>query len=294
MIVSIEKATEILKTGVVAIPTETVYGLAAFLHCPEAIQSIFTLKNRPPANPLIIHVASVDDLMPYVLKMPPKELTDRWPGPLTLVLPVQGVPDRVTAGLPTAAFRIPNHPVALELLKRTGPLVAPSANLSGRPSATSPKHVEVDFGRDFPVVDGGSSEKGLESTILSEKDGMWRILREGAITQEALHDILGYLPPIVKPEGKPECPGQMFRHYSPQAQLVKEGGEVVLGFDMREYGKPVVSLGDVNHPEKVAARLYDALREIDERGYKSARVDLDFPTDGLWRTIRERLLKAMN
>lgn len=294
MIIDLDQAVALLKKSVVALPTETVYGLAASINSPEAISAIFSLKNRPPQNPLIIHVSSVEEIYSFTEKSLPKQLVSLWPGPLTLILPVKGVSEKVTAGLSTAAFRIPDHPLTLEILRRTGPLVAPSANLSGKPSATHPSHVERDFGKNFPVVDGGASEKGLESTILAEKEGLWRILREGAIPQEAFLPLLGYLPEIVKPASKPECPGQMFRHYSPDATLVLEGDcEAVLGFRERVYDKPTILLGSLDHAEEVAARLYHALREVDEKGYQIVKVDFDFPSHGLWKTIRERLQKAL-
>lgn len=172
MRIGLTEATRLLKEGkVVAIPTETVYGLAALANHPEAVEKLYRLKNRPRENPLIIHLHDALDLTNYMDEIPPsvKGLTDRfWPGPLTIVLPIQEgvVLPAVSAGLKTQAFRVPNHALTRALIAQTGPLVAPSANLSGRPSTVSPEQVEEDFGADFPVLDGGRCEKGLESTIL--------------------------------------------------------------------------------------------------------------------------------
>ena len=302
MRVNLTQAAKLLKEGVVAIPTETVYGLAASLNDPQAIENIFELKGRPRKNPLIVHVASEKEVLELSLSQPPgfEDLKTLWPGPITLILPADTakIPSLVRAGLSTVAFRVPALPLARELLKITGPLVVPSANLSGRPSSTEPKHVEEDFGKDFPVLDGGTCQKGLESTILAfhESSGRWRILRQGAIAPERLKDVLGYTPEVVVPESgqDPECPGQLFRHYAPKATLTAtDDAEVVLGFKEREYSLPILLLGSLDSPEEVAHNLYFVLRELDEKGIERAQVDLDFPTHGLWATLRERLLKAM-
>ncbi|MFN4174279.1 MAG: L-threonylcarbamoyladenylate synthase, partial [Parachlamydiaceae bacterium] len=211
MRISVQDAIDRLSNDVVAIPTETVYGLAARIDAPQAIEKVFTLKKRPRENPLIVHLYSHKELYHYTDESIEDELIDYWPGPLTFILKCKNLSETITAGLSTAAFRVPNHPLTLEIIKKTGPLVAPSANLSGYPSATHYKHVENDFGIDFPVVDGGMCESGLESTIIAKSQGKWRILRLGAISQEALEKKLGYKPEIVKPSSKPECPGQLFK-----------------------------------------------------------------------------------
>lgn len=293
MRISVKQAIDQLSSNVVAIPTETVYGLAARIDVPDAIEKVFTLKNRPRENPLIVHLYSENDLHHYTDEPVDEELLDYWPGPLTLILKCKNLPEIITAGLPTAAFRVPNHPLTLEIIKMTGPLVAPSANLSGYPSATHYKHVENDFGLNFPVVDGGMCESGLESTIIAKKQGKWRILRLGAISAEELEKKLGYKPEVVKPSSKPECPGQLFKHYSPKAKLVFKGdADAVLGFRDRNYIFPLVSFGASDDPEEIASNLYDALRSLDLLGYKTVLVDINFPRDGLYSTIYERLLKA--
>lgn len=305
MIVSLFQAEELLKNGhVVAVPTETVYGLAASLQKPSAIAQIFSLKGRPSNNPLIIHVANLDQIYPFTGSL--DDLTVRlaqsfWPGPMTLVLPidVEKVPDMVRAGLNTAAFRIPSHPVTKALLERVGPIVMPSANISGRPSATNPLHVATDFGDSFPVLDGGCSNKGVESTILVYSD-VWKIIRLGALPPEAFLEILGYIPEIEKCKTgqAPLCPGQMYRHYAPKAKLyfgLTEGMmEAVIGFRDRDYAraKKVFVLGSSQSPETVAENLYSVLRQLDEEGICEAYVDSDFPRHGLWMTIYERLCKA--
>lgn len=299
MRVTLEEAAQLLKTQVVAIPTETVYGLAASISSPDAINRIFSLKGRPRKNPLIIHLFSPDDIESYVESLPPSydKLATLWPGPLTLILDVkvETIPSTVRANLRTAAFRIPALPLARDLLALTGPLVVPSANLSGRPSSTEASHVEQDFGLAFPVLDGGVCQNGLESTILSFSEGKWVVLRQGALPPEIFIPILGYAPVINVPKDplNPECPGQLYKHYSPKARLSALEGEVVVGFTERSYPKPVINLGSLERPEEVAHHLYDALRKIDEQGYNTAQVDLNFPETGLWSTIRERLTKAM-
>jgi L-threonylcarbamoyladenylate synthase len=226
-----------------------------------------------------------------------------WPGPQNLVLQANTdrIPEQVRAGLPTAAFRVPNHSMALEVLKKVGPIVMPSANLSGSPSATHWKHVESDFGKDFPVLDGGACKRGVESTILCHVGDRWQIARLGALSAEDFTAVLGYTPVIAALEnsGKPLCPGQMFRHYAPKAQLLlkkdlNECDGVVIGFSDRSYpnASRVFFLGATNNPEEVAENLYAVLRQLDVEGISSASVDVDVPSGGLWTTILERLSKA--
>lgn len=292
----------LLAEEVLAIPTETVYGLAASLSSEKSIDQVFALKKRPLTNPLIIHTASCEQIFPLIQSLPKgfEELSEAfWPGPLTLILPIQEekILPRVRANLPTAAFRIPSLKLTRELLQATGPLIAPSANLSGTPSSTSPEHVERDFGADFPVLDGGKAEHGLESTILAFKEGEWRLARLGAIPAEAFLLCLGYMPkPYKGSENAPLCPGQHFRHYAPKARLHLESdfsqASLVLGFSDRSYPVRSISLGSSNDPEEAAKRLYDALRQLDLDQEREVWVDMDFPDTGLWASIRERLLRA--
>jgi len=306
MLISVEKAVELLNNGqVVAVPTETVYGLAGSLSKPQAIDKVFALKGRPAKNPLIIHIHDIEQLRQYAAEYPPdfdKLIEHFWPGPLTVVLKINEstISSKARAGLPTAAFRMPKSKMALNLIKKTGPLVMPSANLSGRPSSTKPEHVEQDFGTDFPVLDGGSSVLGLESTILIFTENRWTIIRQGAISREQLEKILGYRPAISDEKREdPLCPGQMFRHYAPKANIVLDHAimnwkGVVVGFSNRKYllATKVYSLGQSSDPSQAAENLYAVLRQLDLDGIANAHIDDDFPETGLWATIRERLLKA--
>lgn len=309
MRIDIKDSIALLKDGqVVAIPTETVYGLAACIDFPESVERIFSLKGRPQDNPLIIHLAEARDLDRYISKKPPglKLLTEVfWPGPLTLVLPIKTelVPESVRANLPTAAFRVPMLQTTRDIIKKTGPLVMPSANLSGSPSATHPMHVEADFGRRFPVLDGGSCSQGVESTILHfSAEGKWEVLRLGALPAEAFENTLGYRPHVVAKEPKtaPLCPGQKYRHYAPSAQLhlctshKKIQGSAIVGYNDRHYPEnaTLFLLGNSTDPTTVARNLYKVLRSIDEQGLSEAWIDLDVPHTGLWLTIIERLQKA--
>ncbi len=299
MKINSKEAKELLESGeVVAIPTETVYGLAAKWDNPVAIKKIFTLKGRPSHNPLIVHVGSKEEVKSDVDALDAL-ISAFWPGPMTIVLPVQEnkILPIIRANLPTCAFRMPNHPLTLELLKETGPLVAPSANLSGSPSATKREHVEKDFGADFPVLDGGPCLHGVESTILIYNDGIWQLGRYGAISLEQIAEVLGYMPDFVTKEGI-ICPGQLLAHYAPKAKLYLEKApcKQVIGFSNRSYpeGSELFALGDDNDPVAVAHNLYATLRKLDQEGIKEAWVDMHFPATGLWKTIRERLMRASN
>lgn len=297
MRVTLEEAVALLKKGeLVAIPTETVYGLAACLEDVAAIQKIYQVKGRPAQNPLIVHLT---ELGHYVKTRPPylQQLVEAfWPGPMTLVLEQSQVPEIARAGLPTAAFRVPNHPLTQQILQQTGPLVMPSANLSGRPSSTLPEHVESDFGPHFPVLEGETT-LGLESTVLRFAD-RWEIIRLGALPPEAFETVLGYVPEVreTKKGESPACPGQLFRHYAPAAQLLPLKDNVsgiVVGFSDRHYNATLYSLGSSQDPEAVAENLYATLRRLDEEGVQQAWIDLNIPQEGLWKTISQRLQKAV-
>jgi len=310
MRVTEHEAIRLLAEGhVVGIPTETVYGLAAAANNPHAVDAIFKLKGRPANNPLIIHLESPSQIQAFASDLPDgfdKLSNAFWPGPLTIVVPVktETIPTAIRAGLSTAAFRIPSHPLTRSLLKHTGPLVMPSANLSGTPSATQPKHVENDFGSEFPILDGGECKNGVESTILLWRGERWVIVRLGALSQEDFLPVIGYSPFV---EGTsraineaPLCPGQMYRHYAPRAKLnlvrtVSAGSSgTVIGFSDRIYpdGCYLLSLGASNDPEQAAQKLYAVLRQLDSDAVQEAWVDIDFPEKGLWMTLRERLFKA--
>ncbi len=250
-------AAELLLAGdVVAFPTETVYGLGACIFSEEGIRKIFTIKGRPADNPLIAHIsdlASVDriakDLPPLFYKLAEKF----FPGPLTLIVPKSpDVPSIVSAGLDTIAVRMPNHPVALRLIDLVGqPLVAPSANLSGKPSATDPKHVLEDFEGCIPgVVMGGVSSFGIESTVINLLGQKPQIVRPGAIAKEEIEEFLGesVCVYVAKKGEKALCPGIKYRHYAPNAKV----SLFFSGKDVKNYLKTKSEVGTMllcNIPE---------------------------------------------
>ncbi len=306
MHISIQEAIELLQAGqVVALPTETVYGLAACVSSQPAIASLFSLKGRPSDNPLIIHIGQLEQIeslvpSPWMARIAPLAAA-HWPGPLTLVVPVKenAVPVGVRAGLPTAAFRMPAHDSTRAIINATGPLAMPSANRSGSPSSTQPSHVEHDFGRHFPVVDGGPCPTGLESTILVWEKERWVIGRLGALTPTELAPLLGYLPVKKRHSERPICPGQHYRHYAPKASLTLTSNAgacqgPVVGFRDRSYphAHPLLFFGLSDEPEEAAEQLYAILRQLDELQLAQAYIDIDFPKEGLWETILERLQKA--
>ena len=218
-------AAALLKHGKpVAMPTETVYGLAAPVFDEEAVRSIFSIKGRPSDNPLIAHISDLEQARLLASELPPAfyDLARRcWPGPLTLVVKRSPrVPDAVSAGHPTIAIRMPSHPIALKLIALAGPLVAPSANLSGRPSPTSIRDVLEDLeGKIALAIDGGACAIGIESTVLSLVSSPPTLLRPGQITREALEEALSA--PIALPSASTpiHAPGMKYRHYAPKARL---------------------------------------------------------------------------
>lgn len=305
MLITLKQASDrLLKGEVVALPTETVYGLAALLHQPLAIAEIFRLKGRPQDNPLIIHLASAEDMAPYLRENPPPGTWQLaaafWPGPLTLILPIKEelVPAIARAHQPTAGFRVPDHADILSVLRLTGAAVAPSANLSGKPSPTCAEHVLRDFEGKVPVVDGGPCQKGVESTILLFKDYAWEVARLGALSPEAFQPILGYVPQLLQTDLL--CPGRRYKHYAPQAKLLlglseyAQDAEVVIGFSDRTYpgAKKVLSLGNSDDPSNVLRSLYQTLRQLDQDEIQSAWIDFNIPSEGPWLTLRERLKRA--
>lgn len=298
-------AAQLLTSGhVVAIPTETVYGLAAALSQPAAIDRIFELKGRPRSNPLIVHVASVEQARHLTgeWSAAAERLAVLWPGAVTLVLPANKVlvPYSVTAGLSTVALRIPRHPVALELLQLTGPLVAPSANLSGRPSPTHVEHVLNDFGDRVPVLAAGPCEVGVESTVIDVTGEQAVCLRLGGLSLEQIQLVSGVtVCGLSNPSSTevPKSPGMLFKHYAPKARLkllsqgVPAPSELVISRRTLDFpDNPVWDLGET--PEVAAQQLYGILRELDVKGIREAWIDDALPQSGLWLTIGERILRA--
>jgi len=224
----LECAAELLIAGkLVAIPTETVYGLAARTFVPDVVAELYRVKGRPQDNPLIVHCATAKDIERIAIDIPPIawRLLERFaPGPLTLILKRHpSVPPIVSAGLPTVAVRIPAPAVTRQLIARVGePLVAPSANRSGRPSPTRPEHVLEDLGGQIAaVLDGGPCSIGIESTVLNLTDEPYAIVRPGAIGAVELSQMVGYEPPIVRhsQDVAPVAPGMKYRHYAPRAPV---------------------------------------------------------------------------
>jgi L-threonylcarbamoyladenylate synthase len=271
----IERAAAILRGGgVVAFPTETVYGLGGGVFLEMAIRKIFSLKGRPSDNPLIVHIAHLSDL-PRIAQNIPDEaysLAERfWPGPLSIILQAQReVPSIVTGGLPTVAVRMPAHPIALELIQRTGqPIAAPSANLSGSPSATQAAHIRQDFGDQVTILDGGPSHQGIESTIIDLRNPMIpSVLRPGSISREEISSCLHCPVRLIHEE---ICPGTKYRHYAPRAaiRLFRDRQEMLI-----DRPKNCLLL---MHDDRslLQEEFYDTLRRVDLSGIEEVRILCD-------------------
>jgi L-threonylcarbamoyladenylate synthase len=299
----IAQAARMLRDGgLVAVPTETVYGLAADATSEAAVARIFAAKGRPDFNPLIVHVPDIEAARRIAHLSPEAEALANafWPGALTLVLPLVPGADiarPVTAGLPTIAIRVPAHPVMQALLQAIGrPLAAPSANPSGWISATTAAHVLDGLGPALDaVLDAGPCTVGVESTILAPGPDGTRLLREGGIAREEVEAITGPVSTDLTP-GRIEAPGQMERHYAPRVPLHLGGtaqpGEVVLGFGA---GRSDITLSDTGDLAEAAARLFSVLHEAEalaqRTGAPAIRVPL-MPDEGLGRAINDRLKRA--
>ncbi len=326
----LEEACRILqKGGLVAFPTETVYGLGGDAMHPEASAKIYAAKGRPSDNPLIVHIADMDALEDIAQSVPEAavKLADHfWPGPLTMIFPKkEAVPKSTTGGLETVAVRMPSHPVARALIRESGVYIAaPSANKSGRPSPTKAEHVKEDLdGRIDMILDGGAVGIGLESTIVDLSTGVPTILRPGYITGEMLEDVLGEVqvdPAILSQKMNPnivaKAPGMKYRHYAPKGQMtIIEGdtGKVVdeinrLVKEKTDEGCSVAviateetkdayacanvrSVGSRATEGSIAAGLYDILREMDHIGAEYIYAE-SFEKDTLGKAIMNRMLKA--
>jgi L-threonylcarbamoyladenylate synthase len=293
------QTAEILRSGgLVALPTETVYGLAGRADSEAAVAAIYRAKGRPDFNPLIVHVASLAQAERLALFDDRAALLAErfWPGPLTLVLPLRkeaSVAPAVTAGLATIAIRMPAHPLLRAVLGRLGlPLAAPSANRSGGVSPTSAEHVQVSFGAAAPpILDGGASENGLESTIVALRQGGWQLLRPGPIPESAVAALLGDAMPVEA--GRIEAPGQLARHYAPGKPVrldadAAQAGEFLIGFGPIAGDCSLSPSGDL---AEAAARLYRCLHEA--AASKRPRIAVaPVPSEGIGAAINDRLRRA--
>ncbi|NLW07862.1 MAG: threonylcarbamoyl-AMP synthase [Clostridia bacterium] len=328
----IRLAAKILsRGGVVAFPTETVYGLGANALDSRAVRRIFYAKGRPADNPLIVHIASFRDLKKLVAYIPPRTRLlahHFWPGPLTLVLPrSEIIPDVVTAGLDTVGIRMPSHPVARALIRVAHlPIAAPSANISGRPSPTTGHHVLRDMGGKIDaVVDAGPADVGVESTVLDLTTPVPMILRPGGVTKESLEAVLGkvMLDPALQQQQQvtaPRAPGLKYRHYAPQGELFLVAGELTrvtariralvaawqqkgcrvavlatteTAAAYREDPRPdyLAVLGSRSRLDSIAANLFSALRNCD-RYHIDIILAEAVAEEGLGLAIMNRLRKS--
>jgi L-threonylcarbamoyladenylate synthase len=303
---ALERAASILRAGgLVAFPTETVYGLGAAAFDAAAVRAVFAAKGRPADNPLIVHVASVEALTAVAAEVPllARELAERWwPGPLTVVVPAHpDLPPETTGGLDTVGVRMPDHPVALGLLRRAGmPVAAPSANRSGRPSPTTAAHVVADLGTSVNLVlDGGSCGVGVESTVVDARGSMPVVLREGGVTREDLGIGSGL-------EGDLRAsPGTRYRHYRPSCEVLVAplGSGPAMAAEVAAAGRlvglvapgaaptGVRSLAAPRDADALAAALYGALRDAEHAGVDVVVVEA-VPEEGIGRAVMDRLRRA--
>lgn len=313
--------------GTVVFPTETVYGLGADALNPEAIKKIFVAKGRPDDNPLIVHIAGLDEVEPLVADIPEKAqklMQVFWPGPLTIIMNKSAtIPTELTGGLDTVGVRFPDHPIAQAFIKMAGcPIAAPSANRSGRPSPTQGKHVLLDLdGRVDAMILSADTELGLESTVIDLTVEPPVVLRPGDITLAELRAVLGevevsaHVTDDVVPE-KVSSPGMKYTHYSPQGELVVVKGtpaeirEKITKALSHHKGKPmtigvlasdetmgfyheglIISLGSRNDPKEMAKNLFSRLRTFDELGVEKIYAE-DIPLSNETLALINRLYKA--
>ena len=304
-----EQAAEILKRGgLVAFPTETVYGLGGDALNPDASHRIYAAKGRPSDNPLIVHIAetsSVYELAETVSDDTKKLMEAFWPGPLTIILnKKEVVPHTTTGGLDTVAIRMPSHPVAMRLIKDSGVYIAaPSANLSGRPSPTTAQHVQQDMdGRIDMIIDGGAVGIGIESTIVDMTGDRPTILRPGYITPEMIRDIVGDVtidPAITGMNNalRPKAPGMKYTHYAPKGELsIVEGDRLAAAEKIRSLDddgvcENVYDAGSKKNEITVSAGLYSLLRTCDDIGAQYIYSE-SFEEGDMGYAIMNRLIKA--
>lgn len=325
----IDLAAKVIREGgLVAFPTETVYGIGANSFDEEAVKKIFMVKGRPQDNPLIVHIAELEQIYDLVEDIPQKAkilMEKFWPGPLTLIFKKsQKVPYVNTAGMDTVAIRMPSDTIAHLLIKRAKvPISAPSANVSGKPSPTDASHVVEDLdGKVDIIIDGGKCDFGVESTVLDLTEKIPVVLRPGAVTLEMLKEVIGNVevdPSLLKkPKGNltPKSPGMKYKHYSPNAEvyIVKGDLEKVvkkiqeLTEEQLKYGKKVgimatvqtstqykkgeiIVVGDRKRPETIAKNLFAVLRQFDKKGVDVIFAE-SFEYNNIGLAIMNRLEKA--
>lgn len=316
---ALKRSAELLKNGeVVGIPTETVYGLAANAFDEAAVKKIFEAKGRPSDNPLIVHIAKFEDLEPLVEEIPEKVkiMAEKfWPAPLTMIMKKSGkISDTVSGRLDTVAIRMPKSDYARAVIEACGvPLAAPSANLSGSPSPTNARYVFDDMNGRIPlIIDGGSCEIGVESTVISFAEEPPRLLRPGGVTLEEMTELIGEI--IVDDavlnklaDGKvASSPGMKYKHYAPKADitiiksdfagfkaLCESENVTALVFDgeNEHLSCPAVTYGDKNDGYSQSARLFDALRELDEMGARKVYARCP-DTSGMGLAVYNRLIRS--
>ncbi len=310
---SIQKAKAILmEEDIVAIPTETVYGLAGNIFSEKAIRKIFALKGRPLMNPLIVHIAELEMLHQIASDLPPDALTlakHFWPGPLTLVLPKKStVPDLITANKTSVAVRMPAHPVARTLLKELDfPLAAPSANPFKRISPTKAQHVADYFPTGLEMVlEGGTCEKGIESTIVGFEKGKAVLYRHGALAKEAIEALIGKVEEITTNDVAPQAPGMLLQHYSPKTPLIlvddvseakkdhlgKKIGLLVFSSPVQDHPKEhQIVLSEKASLEEAASKLYTAMHDLDAMELDLIIAEI-MPLHGVGVGMNDRLRRA--
>jgi L-threonylcarbamoyladenylate synthase len=309
----IKWAAEILRRGgLVAFPTETVYGLGADATNAEAVRRVFTVKGRPSHNPIIVHVSDAEMGARYVMDFPANaiKLAEAfWPGPLTLVLPrANSIPDEVTAGGKFVGIRAPRHPIAQELLREFGkPIAAPSANKSNRISPTTAGHVrdQLAFEVDL-ILDGGPCDVGIESTVLNLSQTPPIILRPGGLSREKIEEVIGYVRTKLETSneiGPVSSPGQQPIHYAPQSPAYRfelplawaRPGGIILHvcprYELEPFGGCCTLIAQPPAPDDYARQFYAALHEADSRNPTAIWIELP-PDEPEWAAIRDRIIRA--
>jgi L-threonylcarbamoyladenylate synthase len=305
----LDRYIKLLKRGdIVAFPTETVYGLGADAWNPSAIQKVFDQKGRPADNPLIVHISSADMVSDFTAEIPDEAHTlmeQFWPGPLTLIFKKKpDVLDIITGGLNTVALRWPKHPLSQELIAQVGPLVAPSANSSGKPSPTKPEHVTEDFGKHFPVIAAGETDIGLESTVLDVSRKPFQIYRPGAISIEQIQEIIDakVLMATNDSDSSPKSPGTKYTHYAPMAtvQWMNDHPQNKHTLYLLHRSNHNLQADNIIHYDgdyqRMAHELYDRFRQADHDGYGTIAIESfsDQQQNELIPALANRIQKAIS